>query len=93
MTYEEAKTYQQKLEDENKVASIKLREFDKLGKTNLGLTPDHVKALPEWQIAKKESKRAFAELRNFNGWFVKVFKREYAAERRKRYKNKNITKN
>lgn len=52
----------------------------------MGMTPDHVKAVPEWQQAKKDFDQAFAQLRNFNGWYVKTFKKEIAQERKEKYK-------
>lgn len=38
------------------------------------------------QQAKKEFDKAFAELRAFNGWYVKTFKKEIAADRKNKYK-------
>ncbi|GMX64419.1 hypothetical protein Elgi_36880 [Paenibacillus elgii] len=84
MNYEEAKAYREKLEEKNKDDSNALKEFNKHYKSAMGLTPDHVKALPEWKLAKKVCDASFTELRNFNEWFVKTFKKEYAADRRKR---------
>lgn len=83
MTYEEAKILKQKLEDKNRVDSDKLNTFEK---NAMRITPDHIRALPEWKQAKNEFDRSFAELRNFNEWFIKKFKKEYAAERK--YKRK-----
>lgn len=84
MTYEEAKLRKQELEDMVDTVGLKLKEFEKYGKSSLGTTPDHVREMPEWIIAKKEFDQAFAELRNFNGWFVKTFKKEYVADRNKK---------
>ena len=53
-----------------------LKAFDSYGKTEMGLTPDFVRAMPEWQQAKKEFDKAFAELRAFNGWYMKTFKKK-----------------
>ena len=64
-----------------------LKAFDKYGKSEMGMTPDFVKAMPEWQQSKKEYDKAFAELRNFNGWYVKTFKKEISAERKEKYKS------
>ena len=47
----------------------------------MGLTPDHVKANPDWQRAKAAADRAFQSLRQFNGVYVRQFKRELAAAR------------
>ena len=49
------------------------------------MTPDHIRELPEYQKAKQDFDRSFAELRNFNGQYVKMFKKEIQADRRKRY--------
>ena len=85
MTYEEARAYKQELEKRNKTYSDILNSFEKYSN---GLTPDHVRVLPEWREARKASENSFAELRNFNAWFVKTFKKEYVAERRnKRTRN------
>jgi hypothetical protein len=48
----------------------------------MGLTPDSVKADPRWQAAKANVDRLFQTLRQFNGVYVKQFKRELAAQRR-----------
>jgi hypothetical protein len=85
MNYEEAKIYRDKLEEKNNADSVNLKTFDKFGKTNIGLTPDHVKEMPEWKLAKSTFEKSFAELRNFNGWFVKTFKKEIQADRRKKW--------
>ena len=63
-----------------------LKAFDSFGKTPMGLTPDHVKAMPEWKQAKASFDKVFAELRTFNGWFMKTFKKEIQAERKNKYK-------
>lgn len=93
MNYEEAKAYQQKLEEKNKADGNAIKEFEKtFEKSAMGLTPDHIKALPEWKSLKNAFRQSFDELRNFNGWFVKKFKKEYAAERRNRFTNKAVRK-
>jgi len=85
MTYEEAKAYGEELMERNKIDSDNLKFFDEIyGRSSMGLTPDHVKALPEWKEAKETFNRSFAELRSFNAWFTKTFKKEYMAERRNR---------
>lgn len=80
MTFEEAKTYKQELEKKNDIDSNLLQTFEK---NELGMTPDHIRELPEWKKAKQTFEQSFAELRNFNKWFMKKFKKEYAADRRK----------
>ncbi|MCR8994607.1 hypothetical protein [Brevibacillus laterosporus] len=84
MTYEEAKAYKQKLEEKNKDDSAKLKAFGKHSKSAMNLTPDHVKVMPEWEKARRAFDHSFTELRNFNAWFVKTFKKEYVNDRRKR---------
>jgi hypothetical protein len=86
MNYLDAKTYKESLYAKNDKASEELQAFDKLGKSAMGLTPDHVKAMPEWQAAKHTYDVSFAELRAFNGWFMKTFKKEIKEEQRNKYK-------
>lgn len=74
------------LENALDVADEALKAFDSYGKSAFGLTPDHVKAMPEWQQAKREFDKAFAELRNFNGWYMKTFKKEIKEEHKNKYK-------
>jgi hypothetical protein len=49
-----------------------------------GLTPDHVKATPEWRAAKARLTRAFAALQNFNIVFTSAFAKELRAQRAER---------
>ena len=81
-----AKQSKKALETALDVADKALKAFDSYGKSEMGMTPDHVKAMPEWQQAKKDFDLAFAQLRNFNGWYVKTFKKEIAQERKEKYK-------
>ena len=82
-----AKQSKTMLENALDVADKALKAFDKYGKNEIGMTPDFVKAMPEWQQAKIEFDKAFTELRNFNGWYVKTFKKEITAERKEKYKS------
>jgi len=50
-----------------------------------GLTPDSVKFHPDYQAAAKKFQAAHERLREINSWFVKAYKKEYAAERAARY--------
>ena len=54
----------------------------------MGLTPDPVKAMPEYRAACAAYDKAFAALRDYNGKFTKAFKAEYAAERAQKYATK-----
>ena len=82
MNYEQAKAKKKALELANKAASEALNVFPK---TSMGLIPDSVKATKEYQEAKEKSVKAFAELQAFNMFFVKTFKKEYAADRKAKY--------
>lgn len=86
MNYLDAKTYKEALYAKNDKASEELRAFDKLGKSEMGMTPDYVKAMPEWKAAKRAYDVSFAELRAFNGWFMKTFKKEVKEEQRNKHK-------
>ena len=48
-----AKQSKKAMETALDVADKALKAFDSYGKSEMGLTPDHVKAMPEWQKAKK----------------------------------------
>jgi hypothetical protein len=87
MNYEEAKAYRDAMEERHKIDSIAMKEFDK-HQIAMGLIPDHIRETPEYQAVKKAVDKNFSELRNFNGWFVKTFKKEIQADRKNRYKNK-----
>ncbi len=52
------------LEAEVAAASAALRDFPR---GSMGLTPDAVKASPEWRAAKTRYELAFARLRSWNG--------------------------
>lgn len=84
MNYTEAKAKGEELERRSKQAGERLRAIPGVGSGPMGLTPDSVKASPEYQKAKAEADKAFAELRAFNTFFVKQFARECREERRKR---------
>ena len=79
MTYEEAKRIRDEIEGEGRKVGAILSAFPK-GPMNL--TPDAVKAAPEWREAKDRSEALFRKLRRFNTWFVKAYAKEIRAERR-----------
>lgn len=81
MDFETGKRLQGELEARLDAASATLAAFPRGA---MGLTPDSVKALPEWRDAKAAVDKAFADLRAFNASFVPRFARELAAERRER---------
>lgn len=79
MTYTEAKATKVRLERDLTEASAVMQAFPR---SSVGLTPDYVKATPEYQVAKRASAAAFKALQIFNTWFVKTFAAEYRADRR-----------
>lgn len=85
MNYEEAKAYRDEMEKRHKIDSDNIKQFDQF-KIIMGIVPDHIRETPEYQAAKKAVDKNFTELRNFNGWFVKTFKKEILADRKNRYK-------
>ena len=88
MEYIIQKQVKQSLESEVEKAEEVLREFDKYGKSDVGLVPDFVKAMPEYRKAKADFDNAFQVLRKFNQQFVKQFKKELAKERSERWNGK-----
>jgi hypothetical protein len=50
----------------------------------MNLTPDAVKASPQWRADKAAADKAFTALRNFNAWHSREFKAELQRERRDR---------
>ena len=81
-TYIEAKARQSALEADVAMAQVLLATFPK-GPMNL--TPDAVRATPEFQAAKRQFDRAFQRLRAFNARFVKDWKLSIRAERNNRF--------
>lgn len=78
MNYAEAKAKRDALEVVFRETSAALGKFPS---GNRGLTPDAVKATPEYQAAKTAFNRAFDDLRKFNAEFVRQYAREIRAER------------
>lgn len=48
----------------------------------MGLPTETVRLSPEYRDAKSKYDAAFAKLRQFNGWYLKTFKKEIKAARR-----------
>lgn len=90
MSYIIQKQVKQSLENDVKQAEKVLKEFDKYGKGDMGLTPDFVRAMPEYRKAKAEFDNAFQVLQKFNQQFVKQFRKEMAKERRERWDGKTL---
>lgn len=68
-------------------AAKALRAIPGIGSGCMGLTPDSVKVGADYQDAKRRFEWDFDNLRKFNAWYVKAFKRELAQMRRKKYEN------
>lgn len=81
MDFLEAKQLKQELEKTNQACSNRLNAFEK---NTIGMTPDHIRQLPEWQQAKRDYNHSFSELKKFNEWYVKTFKKQIQADRRNR---------
>lgn len=75
--FEQAKAERDEIERESDEADAVLKTFPR---GPMGLTPDSVRATPEWKAAKARSERAFARLRAFNTVFVRRFAKEIRAE-------------
>lgn len=69
---------QEQLLAEVSVCGAALRQFPK---NSIGITPDDVKASPEFRAAKAAYDAAFQGLRNFNSAFTKAFGNELRAHR------------
>ena len=82
MNYIESKNFRKSLEDACETSGRELRKFTR---GLMGLTPDNVKATPEWKSARHGFDIAFSKLRQFNRTFTKAFKREILAERNAKY--------
>jgi len=65
MTYSLFKRLHKEASDKLEEASHRMKQFNEFRLPN-GLTPDHIKALPEWKEAKAKFTRAFSELRELN---------------------------
>jgi len=88
MTFAIAKAAQAAIEQEASRAGAVLAAIPGVGTGPMGLTPDAVKASPEYRAAKLAYESAFARLRAFNGSYVKVYASELRAERNARRSSK-----
>lgn len=78
-TYLQAKSNKKSLEALLQNACNAMQVFPKC---EMGITPDDVKKSESFQLAKKAYDIAFQNVRNFNGFFIKTFKKEYAQDRK-----------
>lgn len=81
MTYAIAKIQKDHLES---IAQTCGNKMDTYPCGNMGLTPDSVTSTNEWKSDFVAKNKSFAELRAFNKWFIKSFKKEYLLERKAR---------
>lgn len=78
MTYEEARTIKNIKGQAVDAASKNLQKYPKGA---MGLTPDSVKFSKEFQADKKIFNVLNADAKKFTQFFMKKFKKEYAADR------------
>jgi len=77
MDYESAKAHKRQLEQRVSELSSRLQNYPK---GDMGLTPDYVKALPEFQRDKRAHDKAFEDLQRFNTWFIRNYGKRYRRE-------------
>lgn len=82
MSFAIAKVTASLLQSDYSAASRNLKAIPGVGSGPMGLTPDDVRARPDYRIAKEAMDKAFAALRAFNARYVKQYKKELAAERK-----------
>jgi hypothetical protein len=80
--FEDAKAERDLIQKEVDASSAILRAFPK---GPLGVTPDAVRATPEFRSANARFQKAFARLRAFNTIYTKRFVKEIRAEHSRRY--------
>ena len=86
MTFTEAKAQLTRLWDANTLAGCKLSAFlDAHPKGAMGLTPDAVRAMPEYIRLNNAYRLTFAALKKYNAAYVKLYRKEILADRAKRY--------
>lgn len=83
ISFSEAKQTKEFLEKSVKNAEEILHKIPGVNKSG-GLTPDAIKTSTDFQKAKQNFNVAFSKLRDFNGFFVKQFKKEIGEERKLR---------
>jgi hypothetical protein len=84
MSYAIAKAVQAELERARNDASQALSSIAGVGSSAMGLTPDSVKASPEYRAARRAYDQRHADLAAFNARFVKQYATDLAADRARR---------
>lgn len=83
--YEEAKKVKQGLDKRCDDIGKLFKQF----RTNsMGLVEDDVRKTKEYKKIDAEYTKAFNELREFNSWYVKKFKKEIQEDRKNKYKKR-----
>lgn len=77
--YEFALSQHDAIEAEANAASLHLKAVSGAEKGPMGLTPDHIKATPEWKAAHSTYYAATRKLQTFNRGFLKQFSKEWRA--------------
>lgn len=77
-----AKIERNKIEEELSAANSALIKYPR---GLMGLTPDAIRATPEWQHEKRHAEAAFKKLQRFNISFLKTYKKEIQSERNLRH--------
>ena len=80
VNYAQFKTVRGVLDAEYESAATKLKSIPGVGSGQMGLTPDLVRATPEYRTAKQAVDRAFQAVRNFNGAHARRFTTEIKAD-------------
>lgn len=76
-----AKAMRAEIEDILARSSTQLKGISGVGSGPMGLTPDTVRATPEWRSARTAYDEAFGASRAFNQGFNKTFETELKSER------------
>jgi hypothetical protein len=84
INYETAKSEQTELYHVWKQNCDELAEKFNHTRLSNGLQPDDVRSTKEYEEVKKKVDMSFKRLRDFNGNFNKIFKKEIKAENRQR---------
>ncbi len=80
--FEDAKAERDSIQEEVNAADAAINAFPKGA---MGITPDAIRATPEFRAANVRFQKAFARLQAFNTIYVKKFAKEIRAERAKRW--------
>jgi hypothetical protein len=81
--YLRAKAARKIVSDTNDAASKELNDFlDRHERGAMGMTPDHVKAMPEYKRLVSAFNSSFKKMQDTNSKFNREFKRQHAAYRR-----------